>query len=160
MIEPLENRIAPSAVVTFTDIDGDLVTITSSEGTKAQLETAAGDLTDHRLQTLDLTGTADFDDTNLSIVAKPQAGKGDGFVNVGRINATGRVLGKVTVDGDLGVIDVGNTAVDELALQGLRVQSFGEYGRTVDLFAEELPFTADERAWTLGGTAARLWRWG
>ena len=39
-------------------------------------------------------------------------------------------------------------------------QSFGEYRRTVDLFAEELPLTADERAWTLGGTAARLWRWG
>jgi hypothetical protein len=89
MIEILETRIAPAAVVTFTDVDGDLVTITASKGTKAQLEAAAGDLTDKRLQVLDLTGTTDFDGAKISISAKPQAGIGDGLVNVGRINATG-----------------------------------------------------------------------
>jgi hypothetical protein len=36
-IEPLETRIAPAAVLTFTDVDGDIVTITSSKGTLADL---------------------------------------------------------------------------------------------------------------------------
>jgi L-fuconolactonase len=34
------------------------------------------------------------------------------------------------------------------------------YRQTVALFAEALPLSAEERAWVLGGTAARLWRWG
>jgi predicted TIM-barrel fold metal-dependent hydrolase len=39
-------------------------------------------------------------------------------------------------------------------------RAFGDYQHTVDLFAKELALTDEERAWTLGGTAARLWRWG
>ena len=31
-IEPLETRIAPASVLTFTDVDGDLVKVTSSLG--------------------------------------------------------------------------------------------------------------------------------
>jgi predicted TIM-barrel fold metal-dependent hydrolase len=34
------------------------------------------------------------------------------------------------------------------------------YKQTVQLFAEDLDLTAEERAWILGGTAAKLWRWG
>lgn len=130
MIEPLESRIAPAAI-TFTDIDGDLVTISSSKGTVDQLKTATGGptgLDDHQLQTLDLSATADFDGAIISITATPKDGKGDGFVNVGRINATGRVLGSVRVDGDLGVIDVGNTATNAFALQTLTVHSMGLFG--------------------------------
>ena len=118
-VEPLEARIAPAAVVTFTDVDGDLVTVSSSKGTHDQLVAATGGvngLNDHVLQTLDLTTSADFNGANISIIATPKAGKGDGFVNVGYINASGRVLGTVTVNGDLGVIDVGNTNVNLFAL--------------------------------------------
>jgi hypothetical protein len=129
-IEPLESRIAPAVVVAFTDLDGDLVTISASKGTLAELQTAAGNVNDHVLQTLDLSGTDHFDGTNISIIATPLAGKGDGLVNVGYINATGRVLGVVTVDGDLGAIDVGNTAVKPVALASLTVQSLGELGTT------------------------------
>ena len=32
IIEPLENRIAPASVLTFTDIDGDSVKVISSAG--------------------------------------------------------------------------------------------------------------------------------
>jgi predicted TIM-barrel fold metal-dependent hydrolase len=34
------------------------------------------------------------------------------------------------------------------------------YKQTVQLFAQDLDLTAEERAWILGGTAAKLWRWG
>jgi predicted TIM-barrel fold metal-dependent hydrolase len=34
------------------------------------------------------------------------------------------------------------------------------YQQTVQLFSEALDLSADERGWILGGTAARLWRWG
>jgi fibronectin-binding autotransporter adhesin len=128
MIEPLESRIAPAATITFIDLDGDVVKITSSKGTLDQLQAAAGNLDDHALQTLNLSATADFDGATISITATPKAGKGDGFVNVGRINATGRVLGAVTVDGDLGEIQAGNTAVNAVALGTLKVHSMGLFG--------------------------------
>jgi hypothetical protein len=38
MIEPLELRSAPAAVFTYTDVDGDAVTIKPSKGTNAELE--------------------------------------------------------------------------------------------------------------------------
>jgi predicted TIM-barrel fold metal-dependent hydrolase len=34
-----------------------------------------------------------------------------------------------------------------------------DYRQAVRLFAEALDLTDDERAWVLGGTAAKLWRW-
>ena len=130
-IEALESRIAPAVIVTFTDVDGDLVTISSSKGTHDQLVAATGGmagLDDHRLQTLDLSTTADFDGAAISITAKPQAGKGDSFVNVGYIDATSRVLRSVTVDGDLGAIDAGNTSKNAFALKTLTVHSMGLFG--------------------------------
>ena len=33
------------------------------------------------------------------------------------------------------------------------------YAQTVELFAEAIELSDEERAWILGGTAARLWRW-
>lgn len=126
LIEPLEARIAPASI-TFTDLDGDLVTITVSKGTLAQLTAAAGNLADHRLQVLNLTA-ADFSGASVSITAKPVAGKGDGFVNVGYINATGNVLSSVLVDGDLMTIDVGNLSKNAVALGSLTVHSMGALG--------------------------------
>ena len=115
-MEVLEPRIAPAALVVFTDVDGDKVTIKTTKGTTPQLEailkfTPAG-LGNH----LDLINLAlnpvAFDGTSLSIVSE-KIGGGDGLVNVGRINAlktssTGWVkLGKVLVDGDIHEIDAG-----------------------------------------------------
>ena len=34
------------------------------------------------------------------------------------------------------------------------------YRQTVQLFSEAIDLTDEERSWILGGTAARLWRWG
>ena len=54
LTEPLEARIAPAAVFSFTDVDGDTVKITSSVGLSAHLATAAH-LAGGQLQLLDLT---------------------------------------------------------------------------------------------------------
>jgi filamentous hemagglutinin len=53
---------------------------------------------------------------------------GDGLVNVGFINANGRDLGTVLVDGDLGRIDAGDPANPAGACKGLTAQSLGVFG--------------------------------
>ena len=137
-IELLESRIAPAFIVlsptmaTYTDVDGDLVTIKSSKPILDDTDfvrapIALGD----RLLTIDFSNDGPAaDGTTLSIVATRSALGGDGLANVGYINATGRVLGRVTVDGDLGVIDAGDTTINPFAIQRLTVQSLGQLGST------------------------------
>jgi hypothetical protein len=40
IVEALESRIVPAAVFTFTDVDGDAVTVKTSKGTNADLSAA------------------------------------------------------------------------------------------------------------------------
>jgi hypothetical protein len=130
--EALEARIAPAATFTFMDVDGDTVTITTSQGTDAQL-TAAALLAPSgvgmQLQALQLADLAAFSGANVTIDAV-QAGAGDGFVNVGYIDATNIDLGKVVVDGDLGRIDVGHRSFPGAGVNALDVQSLGSLGLT------------------------------
>jgi hypothetical protein len=132
MIEVLEPRIAPAAVFTYNDIDGDTVTVTTSKGTSEQLENVAS-FVDGRLQLI-LTNIA-FQGTNVSIVAKrhPVAG-GDGFVNVEMINATGRDLGTVFVDGDLHEMNAGDGVSATPAIKLLTVQSMGHFDSGLSQF--------------------------
>jgi hypothetical protein len=130
--EPLEERIAPAATFTFTDVDGDSVTITTSKGTDAQLQTAAL-LTPSgvgmQLQALQFADLGAFENAAVTIDAT-QAGGGDGFVNVGYINATNIDLGKVLVDGDLGRIDVGHRNFPGAGIPQLEVKTLGAAGLT------------------------------
>ena len=127
-IEPLESRIAPSTVLTFVnansaaydDVDGDRVTvkfskpILTSGNVGTVLHTVASGL-GLQLQFIDLTGLAAAPDgTGITITAALQdidhngSKDGDGFVNVGQINATAHDLGAVSIKGDLGRIDAGD----------------------------------------------------
>jgi len=112
---------------TFTDVDGDKVTVTTSVG---QFE--AGDFTllavaDNRQQLQRLALDADFTGAKISITAKPSAAGGNGFVNVGFLDATGVDLGDVTIAGDLARVFAGtmggNASVP--GLKSLTVQSLG-----------------------------------
>jgi hypothetical protein len=124
-IEILENRIAPAGVVTFTDVDGDIVKVTSTKGTTAQLESALT-IVGGQLQKIDLTDLV-FNGTNLSVFVVPQTASGDGFVNVGFIDATDFNLGTVLVRGDLGKLAAGRGgATPAVAL--LTVNSLGAQG--------------------------------
>ena len=65
----------------------------------------------------------------LSITAVPSAKNGgDGFVNVGFIEATGLDLISVSVRGDLGRINAGDNNAATVALGSLQVHSMGLFG--------------------------------
>ena len=125
-VEVLEARIAPASL-SFVDVDGDNVTITTNHGSDAQLQTAAhlSEVTagHFQLQELELHDVAAFRVTNVTIEAT--ANGGDGFVNVGYINATDADLGRVVVDGDLGRIDAGDHLLSTRGLNLLEVKSMG-----------------------------------
>jgi hypothetical protein len=99
-IEALESRIAPAAVFTFTESDGDLVTVTSSKGDDAALAAAVNVSGGSQyIERIDLTAAV-FAGTNLKVTAE-RGGLGDGFTAVGFLDATGNDLGKVNIRGDL-----------------------------------------------------------
>jgi len=144
MIEILESRIAPAAVFYFTDVDGDHVKISSTLGTNTELAAAVtlGNAAQpavgkpHQLEMLTL-GSA-FEGASISITATPSNDlnpgtaikSGDGFVNVGEINATSIDLKTVTIHGDLGQIIVGDGTTTGPGLKSLSVQSMGDFGLT------------------------------
>jgi len=130
LLEALEPRtllsvtIVNSKTATFTDVDGDLVTVAVTKGTLTQANfiTASSDL-GQQLQELDLP--AAFAGSNVTISVK-QTGTGNGLTNVGYINATGNSLGAVSVAGDLGRINVGGAG--KVGLASLNVFSLGRQG--------------------------------
>jgi hypothetical protein len=136
VIEALEQRIAPAAVFTFTDLDGDQVTVRTSKGTNQDLAAVltladAGD--GKQLQVIDLSANPIFAGTDLLVTAKKSA-TGDGRVNVGYVDATqvnggGSLdLGTVKIKGDLGQIDAGDPETNTMAIKSLGVQSMGRLG--------------------------------
>jgi hypothetical protein len=151
-IEILEARIAPAFLVapnglsaTYTDVDGDLVTIRVSKPvlndisiSLAFLGGSASVPDGRQLARFDISGVlaADVAGLNLTITARPQdltpddgdrTKSGDGHVNVGAIFANGRNLGVVSIEGDLGEIEAGSGA-DAMAIRSLKVQSLFKFG--------------------------------
>jgi hypothetical protein len=126
-IEPLEPRIAPAAVVTFTDIDGDLVKITASKGPLDAADlTFLGGGAGGQLSKLNLTD-AGFQGADIKIAVTKKPG-GDGKVHVGFIDATGRDLRTVVVPGDLALIVAGDADTATTGLASLSVASLGRLG--------------------------------
>jgi len=109
--ESLEPRLALAGLVTFSDVDGDTVTVRTSRGTDVLLSAAltlvpAGVAGGFQLQQVSLFHPS-FAGTNLAITARPSATGGNGRVDVGEI-LTSFDLGTVTVGGDLGRIIAGD----------------------------------------------------
>ena len=166
-IEPLEGRIAPATlvsatVVSFTDLDGDAVTITFSEplfdpaksiaenrlnevfkfsnGTAAVNFESAGpqqlqliDLT--RVQSVVVDGGLSNPASGTSVVVravKSAGGLGDDLTNVGAIEAAGLPLGTVRIDGDLGQIDAGRPQ-SKVAIALLAVDTLGKFGASTQV---------------------------
>lgn len=131
-IEPLEHRIAPAAIFTYTEPDGDVVTVKTSIGNGAGLfllATFDSAGAAKQLRRLDLdTQAAMFEGADLSITVTKRGAQGDGLAKVGAIDATGMDLGNVTVRGDLGQIDAGNAIRNGPAVKSLSVHSMGAYG--------------------------------
>jgi hypothetical protein len=131
---PLDVTIANGGkTATFRDVDGDLVTVKTTVGAFE-----AGDFTgltlgpnnQGQLQSLNLD--AGFAGSNISIVAT-RTTTGDGFVNIGQIDATGVDLGTVAIDGDLGLVRAGDGTVTTPGLKGLTAHSMGRFGTSTGL---------------------------
>lgn len=146
-VEPLEARIAPAGFsLTYTDLDGDLVTVKVSRGTYLDaavvFKSAVGAVTT-QLQELALKNSV-FEGANVSITAKPQrlggALEGDGMVNVGFIDAVGVDLGTVVVHGDLGRLLAGGGALGT-GVKALSVGSLGTVGTSTQAAGGDLQTT-------------------
>src|SRR6266511_5648717 len=96
-IELLESRIAPASVLAFTDVDGDKVKVIASSGdlNAAGVATFATVGAGQQLQLLTLADPS-FTGANISTIVT-KSPTGDGLVNIGRIDAFPRDLGKVTI---------------------------------------------------------------
>ncbi len=114
---------------TYTDTDGDLVTVTNTVGKlTAGLFTGVASGSGDQWQTLDLSGGG-FDLSALTVTVV-KAGGGDGFTSLGYLNSTGHPLGAVTIKGDLGRIDAGAEADAETApaVASLTLQTMAKSG--------------------------------
>jgi cytoskeletal protein CcmA (bactofilin family) len=150
-IEPLESRIAPAVFASFPDVDGDLVTVTISQGEPSSAAGPGdanivlsptgpfGGLGACRLLRIDLLGNQVFNGAKITVTAEPQdldgdgVLDGDGLVNVGFINASGGGgidLGAVLIEGDLGKIVAGDADLATPAVKSLSVRSLGLFGTT------------------------------
>ncbi|HEX3151964.1 MAG TPA: hypothetical protein VHR66_28080 [Gemmataceae bacterium] len=128
-LRQLCDRVLPTAILHYTDVDGDIVTVRTSAGTDADLPAVASfDASMHQLQALFLNNK--FAGTSVSITAKPGSTGGNGLVNVGYISATGTNLGAVSVHGDLGRIDAGAGTANSVAVKSLTAMSMGRFGTT------------------------------
>lgn len=131
-------------VATFTDVDGDLVTVKTTRGefiAEDFVLVPRGDfIGGAQLARLDL-GT-DFANANITFTAKRDLFGGNGFVNVGAIDATGVNLGTVSVKGDLGAIDAGG-------IKSLTVQSIGRLGTSTQEAGGSVALTVSGRIGTL-----------
>ena len=126
-LEPLESRLALAGVFTFLDVDGDVATVRSTQGTDIDLSSAislspAG--VGFQLSRVDLSSPV-FAGTRLRITATPSGG--DGFVHVGEV-VTPHDLRAVVVGGDLARITVGDVDPATRALNRLAVDSIGRFG--------------------------------
>lgn len=139
-LEKLESRIAPAAllgkVLTYADIDGDKVTVTFTKGAPAAanfvFDNSGVDghtMIHQQLELIDLhgDGTSPFLGTAIKVRVTREPG-GDGLAAIGRIDATGVSLGKVSIAGDLGAVSAGSNVAGVPAMAGLSVNSMGRYG--------------------------------
>jgi len=108
---------------TWTDLDGDLITMTVSKGTLTadNFRMIAG-TNGSALAKLSLDAT--FAGADIIVTAKPGPTGGDGLVNLGRIIVNGADLGNVTIPGTIAEIDAGTAAVPTPSLKSLTIRGF------------------------------------
>jgi hypothetical protein len=120
---------------TYIDENGDKVKITVSKGRLSaddfQFSTRENG---SQLRSINLSDDGDeFSGANITITARPTSAGGDGFANIGFLNAAGVDLGKVRITGDLGRIVAGDSTTATTGLALLKVSSMGLLGETTQL---------------------------
>jgi hypothetical protein len=125
------SSVVDGKTTTFTDADGDKVTVKVSKGDLSAANFIFAP--DGTLQEINLNGDSRFSGANITITAKA-VGNGDGVVNVGFLNAANLDLGKVKISGNLGLIIAGDGDAKKGAIKSLTVGSLG----TTDIVVEPL----------------------
>ena len=135
---------------TFADVDGDAITIKTTKGAFAQddffvVASASGG----QLERLDIANNSGFKGAKISAKSKAlPGGIGDGFVNVGAIDAANVQVGGVKIDGDLGQLDAGSAK--QLAVRTLGMAGETQAPGTID------PFRSVFGSATTPGNVAKL----
>ena len=132
MIELLEPRVAPAAltgnVLTYTDIDGDLVKITFSHATMAASDfvfsNGSVDGTTSTPQFLTSLSMSGHEGGGFTLTAKQHNGEGDGRANIGTITSTTN-LGSIRIDGDLSLGTFSSNSALLPSVKSLTVLSLG-----------------------------------
>ena len=122
----LQATLVNPTTATYTDPDGDLVTVKVSKGTleSGDLRFILPERGDGLiLSQLILTDPALFSGANVNITAKRTIAGGDGLAVVGQINATGVDLGNIAVRGDLASLLVGDPAPGGIAINKISIVS-------------------------------------
>ena len=170
-IEPLESRIAPSVIIAaggrsahYTDVDGDIVTITVSKGklSSSDFLTMSNSSSVPNGEQLLMINFADdrgeFNHANLTITAKPGRYGGDGHADVGFIDAgDGRTdLGKVSIDGDLGGIIAGdaNISAKSPGVKLLIAEAFTGYSGSVTGGIAKIKLAGDDNNSSSSGSGS------
>ncbi|MEQ1859186.1 MAG: right-handed parallel beta-helix repeat-containing protein [Chthoniobacteraceae bacterium] len=116
-------RLLNAKTAVYRDVDGDDVTLKVNRGAFAFDDFMLDpDGLGAQLQLIVLAG---FDRANFTLTAKRSALGGDGFANVGHIDAIDTDLGAISIKGDLGRIDAGTGSATVPAIKSLTVQSVG-----------------------------------
>ncbi len=156
-LEALESRLAPAQLfnpttLAYTDIDGDTVTVHVSRGAFTLSNPDGGNPGDtftlepaglgQKLELIALTDGRSAG-ANLNVTATPTPLGGDGLANVGYLDSAGFDLGRVTIHGDLGRIDAGdsNTSAASPGVAALSVFSLGRLGTTTQIVPGSLHST-------------------
>lgn len=151
LCEVLEPRIAPAVLinarqVVYTDIDGDLVRVSSDKPVFSPsivdqvFQFDSGSVDGHKtlpqqLQSINLSALGvQANDMSLSVNAV-RGKTGDGLVNIGSVNARSIKLGSVRIDGDLGQIlasRINRLSVNTLGKAALASQAGGNSASVID----------------------------
>lgn len=132
-IEALEPRIAPAILVnpttvTYNDTGGDQVTVHVSKGdltNRLVFDSGFSETGNQQLELINLH-SKQFQDADLTVSVVTNGG--DGFANVGFVNAKGIDLGNVNIHGDLAKILAGDQKTSTAGLGDLTLQSLAAIG--------------------------------
>jgi autotransporter-associated beta strand protein len=124
--------IAPNGKsATFTDVDGDLVTVKTTKGTFTKTNFAFGSLGTSIVNGYQFQGlypSADFANARITITAKPSALGGNGRVNLGALLYNGIDLASFTLPGDIAFAQGGDNDPKVPAIGKITVDSVGNFG--------------------------------
>jgi hypothetical protein len=124
---------ADGKTASYTDVDGDLVTVKVNKGTLEANDfvlSGANYLGGATLQKINFNGDTDLEGANVKITAVPQSINGvlmgDGLANVGNFDASGVSFKKVNVAGDVGKLTTSGA-------KSITLNSFGAQGTSTQL---------------------------